>query len=155
MTKINSQQLVDHAADLLDDKNNFKVYFDDFNKNYVTSNFENFEKFKNNWKAIIYVVIKGVYARFATEGHVELNEYLLALEGLLKKGFFLLSDAAQNKSLIELYSEEYVKGGHDLSIILSKNCFNGKMNDETINLVRNSISALESTFEDTVGIKFK
>ena len=30
MTKINSQQLVDHAADLLDDKNNFKVYFDDF-----------------------------------------------------------------------------------------------------------------------------
>ena len=84
MTKITSQQLVDHAAGLLDDKNNFKAYFDDFNKNYVTSNFENFEKFKNNWKAIIYVVIKGVYARFATEGHVELNEYLLALEGLLK-----------------------------------------------------------------------
>ena len=27
MTKIISQQLVDHAAGLLDDKNNFKVYF--------------------------------------------------------------------------------------------------------------------------------
>ena len=73
----------------------------------------------------------------------------------MKKGFFLLSDAAQNKSLIELYSAEYVNGGHDLPVILSKNCFNGKMNDETINLVRNSINALESTFEDTVGIKFK
>ena len=31
MTKIISQQLVDHAAGLLDDKNNFKLYFDDFN----------------------------------------------------------------------------------------------------------------------------
>jgi hypothetical protein len=29
MTKIISQQLVDHAAGLLVDKNNFKVYFDD------------------------------------------------------------------------------------------------------------------------------
>jgi hypothetical protein len=29
------------------------------------------------------------------------------------------------------------------------------MNNETINLVRNSINALESTFEHTVGIKFK
>ena len=154
MTKITSQQLVDHAAGLLEDKNNFKYYFDDFNKNYVTSNFENFEKFKNNWKTIIYVVIKGVYARFATEGYVELNEYLFALAGLLKE-FFLFSDAAQNKSLIDLYSAEYVKGGFDLPVILSKNCFNGKMDDETINLVRDSINALESIFEDTVGIKFK
>jgi hypothetical protein len=29
MTKIISQQLVDHATSLLVDKNNFKVYFDD------------------------------------------------------------------------------------------------------------------------------
>ena len=154
MTKITSKQLVDHASGLLDDKNNFRIYFDDFNKNYVTSNFENFERFKNNWKAIIYVVIKGVYARLATVRHVELYEYLLTLEGLLKKGFFL-NDVTQIKSLIDLYSEEYVRGGFDLPLILFKNCFNGKMDDEIINLARNSINDLENAFEETVNIKFK
>lgn len=155
MTRVNSKQLIDHAAGLLDDKNNFKIYFEDFNKNYVNANFENYEKFRNNWKAIIYVIIKGVYARFAEEEHIELNEYLLTLAELLEKGGFALSNNPQNKNLIDLYSQEYIKGGFDLPSILSKNCFNGKMNEESINLVRNSIDTLENAFEESVRIKFK
>ena len=64
--KVTPEKLIDHASGLFDDKNNFKVYFDDFNENYIDDNEESYEIFQRNWKAIIYTIVKGVYQRFVS-----------------------------------------------------------------------------------------
>jgi hypothetical protein len=60
-----------------------------------------------------------------------------------------------DKKLFDQYEKEYMNGGFDIAKILSDNCFNGLINEKSINKVRTSIDEFESFFEDSVNAKFK
>ena len=152
--KVTPEKLIDHASGLFEDKNNFKVYFDDFNENYIDDNEESYEIFQRNWKAIIYTIVKGVYQRFGSN-KINQYEYMQIIAGLLGKIVDINNPNPDDKKLFDQYEKVYMNGGFDIANILSDNCFNGLMNEKSINKVRTSIDEFESFFEDSVNAKFK
>ena len=152
--KITPEKLISHASGLFDDKNNFKVYFKDFNNSYVDDNNENYENFKRNWKAIIYTIVKGVYKRFGS-GKINQHEYMQVIAGLLSKIIDINNPNFEDKKLFDQYEKEYLNGGYNIADVLSKNCFKGLMTNKTKDAVRNSIDQFEGFFEDSVQTKFK
>ena len=100
--KVTPEKLIDHASGLFDDKNNFKVYFDDFNENYIDDNEESYEIFQRNWKAIIYTIVKGVYQRFGSN-KINQYEYMQIIAGLLGKIVDINNPNPDDKKLFDQY----------------------------------------------------
>ena len=145
------EKIIDHSLPLLMDDNNFKMFFNILNENYVDKNSENIELFIKHWKAIRYIIIKGVCGRLGTEGCMSTTEYTNILSALLEK----IKATELGKEIFDEYTAEYYKGGFDIPLILSKFCFAGKLSAYSINEVRNSINDFETVFEATVEEKFK
>ena len=96
---------------------------------------------------------------------IEIEQFSLALAGLLKKADFY-ANGVENKKRIDLYSEAYSRGGNektlsayskwgshaDMARILNKNCFYGNMDDETINLVGKTIHHLEAVWDEMTRV---
>ena len=145
------EKIIDHSLPLLMDDNNFKMFFNILNENYVDKNSENIELFIKHWKAIRYIIIKGVCGRLGTEGYMSTTEYMNILSALLEK----IKATELGKEIFDEYTAEYYKGGFDIALILSKYCFAGKLSEYSINQVRTAINDFETVFETTVEEKFK
>ena len=149
--KSTDEKLVDLALPLLMDENNFKIFFNILNENYVDKNSENKELFIKHWKAVLYIIVKGVYGRLGTDGYISTTEYMKVLGPLLEK----IKANELGKEIFDEYTAEYYNGGLDIALILSKYCFAGKLSAYSINQVRTSINDFETVFEATVEEKFK
>ena len=145
------EKLVDHALPLLMDENNFKIFFNILNENYVDKNSENKELFIKHWKAVLYIIVKGVYGRLGTDGYISTTEYMKVLGPLLEK----IKANELGKEIFDEYTAEYYNGGIDIPSILSKYCFAGKLKEDSINEVRTATNDFERVFEETVEEKIK
>ena len=130
--KSTDEKLVDLALPLLMDENNFKISFKILNENCVDENSENKELFIKHWKAILYIIVKGVYGRLGTEGYISTIEYMKVLSPLLEK----IKATELGKEIFDEYTAEYYNGGFNIALILSKYCFAGKLSEYSINQVR-------------------
>ena len=149
--KSTDEKLVDLALPLLMDENNFKIFFNILNENYVDKNSENKELFIKHWKAVLYIIIKGVYGRLGTEGYMSTTEYMKILPVLLEK----IKANELGKEIFDEYTAEYYNGGFNIALILSKYCFAGKLKENSINEVRTATNDFERVFEETVEEKIK
>ena len=73
-------------------------------------------RFIKHWKAIRYIIIKGVCGRLGTEGYMSTTEYMNILSALLEK----IKATELGKEIFDEYTAEYYKGGFDIPLILSK-----------------------------------
>ena len=145
------EKIIDHSLPLLMDDNNFKMFFNILNENYVDKNSENIELFIKHWKAIRYIIIKGVCGRLGTEGYMSTTEYMNILSALLEK----IKATELGKEIFDEYTAEYYNGVFDIPSILSKYCFAGKLKENSINEVRTATNDFERVFEETVEEKIK
>ena len=141
------ESLVSHASGLLSKENNYKVYFTDFNQNYVSLNSKNYENFKTNWMGIIYTTIKYAYISLGKEEFIRNEkEFIYVLGGILKKIDWLGSNLPLK--IIEQYDNKSIT---EQTSILSKNCFDNKMTEDDKEKVSESLSSLQNFFEETLN----
>jgi hypothetical protein len=137
------ESLVVHASELLNKENNYKVYFTDFNQNYVSPSSKNYENFKTNWMGIVYVTIKNDYFDLGVKDFIKDDkEFIYILGGILKKIDWLGSNLPLK--MIEEYDGKSIS---DRVNILSKNCFENKMTEDDKEKVVESLSGLANFFE--------
>jgi hypothetical protein len=137
------ESLVVHASGLLNKENNYKVYFTDFNQNYVSPSSKNYENFKTNWMGIVYVTIKNDYFDLGVKDFIKGDkEFIYILGGILKKIDWLGSNLPLK--IIEEYDGKSIS---DQVNILSKNCFENKMTEDDKEKVVESLSSLTNLFE--------
>jgi hypothetical protein len=141
------ESLIINASGLLGKENNYKVYFTDFNQNYVSSNSKNYENFKTNWMGIIYTTIKYAYISLGKEEFIRNEkEFIYVLGGILKKIDWLGSSLPLK--IIEQYDNKSIT---EQTSILSKNCFDNKMTEDDKEKVSESLSSLQNFFEETLN----
>lgn len=141
------ESLIINASGLLGKENNYKVYFTDFNQNYVSSNSKNYENFKTNWMSIIYTTIKYAYISLGKEEFIRNEkEFIYVLGGILKKIDWLGSNLPLK--IIEQYDNKSIT---EQTGILSKNCFDNKMTEDDKEKVSESLSSLQNFFEETLN----
>lgn len=141
------ESLIINASGLLGKENNYKVYFTDFNQNYVSSNSKNYENFKTNWMGIIYTTIKYAYISLGKEEFIRNEmEFIYVLGGILKKIDWLGSSLPLK--IIEQYDNKSIT---EQTGILSKNCFDNKMTEDDKEKVSESLSSLQNFFEETLN----
>ena len=141
------ESLIINASGLLGKENNYKVYFTDFNQNYVSSNSKNYENFKTNWMGIIYTTIKYAYISLGKEEFIKNEkEFIYVLGGILKKIDWLGSSLPLK--IIEQYDNKSIT---EQTSILSKNCFDNKMTEDDKEKVSESLSSLQNFFEETLN----
>ena len=141
------ESLIINASGLLGKENNYKVYFTDFNQNYVSSNSKNYENFKTNWMGIIYTTIKYAYISLGKEEFIKNEkEFIYVLGGILKKIDWLGSNLPLK--IIEQYDNKSIT---EQTGILSKNCFDNKMTEDDKEKVSESLSSLQNFFEETLN----
>ena len=137
------ESLVAHASGLLSKENNYKVYFTDFNQNYVSPSSKNYENFKTNWMGIVYFTIKYDYFDLGVKDFIrDEKEFIYILGGILKKIDWLGSNFPFK--IIEEYDGKSIS---DQVNILSKNCFENKMTEDDKEKVVESLSNLANFFE--------
>lgn len=141
------ESLIVHASGILNKENNFKVYFTDFNRKYVSSNLENYENFKTNWMSIIYTTIKYAYISLGKEGFIRNEkEFIFVLGGIFKK-----TDWLGTNFPLKIIEQYYNKSITDQTNIISKNCFENKMTEDDKEKVSESLSNLQDFFEETLN----
>ena len=137
------ESLVTHASELLNKENNYKVYFTDFNQNYVSPSSKNYENFKTNWMGIVYFIIKYDYFDLGVKDFIkDEKEFIYILGGILKKIDWLGSNFPLK--MIEEYDGKSIS---DQVNILSKNCFENKMTEDDKEKAGESLSSLANFFD--------
>jgi len=140
--------LVVHAHGILSKENNYKIYFTDFNQNYVPPSSQNYENFKTNWMGIIYNVIKYEFIELGRGKKKFIKneeEYIYVLGNILRKINWLGSNLPY-KIINDYHGQSLVERIN----ILSKNCFKNKMIEDVKKNAVESLSILENFFKKSL-----